>query len=857
MAKKNFTKRPRFQGAIQEGIDVERFRETGESVQVFTPASGRQPSGAGRRGGFTDRERQEEAQRQEERRQREAEARRLEAQRLAEQRRKEQIRIAQARKQEQIKLIRRRSIERRVRETRPSSTIETGVPPESKRLKGLEGIRAGTLERRRRLETKAKKKTITKKEKLIALGLEAGVPIQAGVLGFIQLPRSIVSLVKNPKNIKKVPSSIKESLAREGLETVRVLKISKTRGVARIGGQIFTFVAAGKGIKLTGKVTGRVADKINPRFKEVKDNTLEIKLKGKGEKSTLTLGGVKEGASPLSEQLKLAGTRSEIAVSTIADKIVGAIRRKKLVRKPIPDEDTFRPKTKALLERLDKGRISNKDFSKLNKLVLQDSGKSLLERSIFADPKGILRGSRLGKPQAEARLRDIIRADFTLKSQKPQVLVFADVSIQKLPKNLKDVARKLKANKPLNKDEATRLVRFQTEKSGKFKPIGDTKFQGGIEREITLPAGEIIQRVKKVATTRIAGLRVPIIQVKIFKPTGKLKKLIENAKKGILNPKQIRKLEKTLKKRTGFKQDISSLVSKKITPTSKRKIRKIKRISRARRRTLKRISRRRTPRRAKPILRKRRAGRVIARLSRRIKDKDKSPPRRKDPRVKRRKVRDKSRPRPKPSPRPSTTKRPKPRPRPRPKPKPRKPPTTPRPRPRPKPRPLRPKPRKGIPPTVRKTKRRIARRKKTKPSKSFDVLAKPIKTLRGKKARRLIKVNKVPLSRSKARDLRDHIVDTSLSRTARIKPTKGKPKPSRLKVPAGESKRIAKKFRKFRVVKGKRIPLKKGRVIERTKHILDTRQEKRKISLRRRIKQITIKPKKKKMSMKKSKRKKR
>ena len=120
-------------------------------------------------------------------------------------------------------------------------------------------------------------------------------------------------------------------------------------------------------------------------------------------------------------------------------------------------------------------------------------------------------------------------------------------------------------------------------------------------------------------------------------------------------------------------------------------------------------------------------------------------------------------------------------------------------------------------------------------------------TKKGKRPK-LIKINKVPLTKKRARDLRNYITDTSLSRTARIKPTSGKPASPKLKIPKGYARKTAFKFRKFKQIKGKRISLKKGRVIERGRHILDTSQEVRKIGLLRRIKQIT--PKKKTKSLK-------
>ncbi len=158
--------------------------------------------------------------------------------------------------------------------------------------------------------------------------------------------------------------------------------------------------------------------------------------------------------------------------------------------------------------------------------------------------------------------------------------------------------------------------------------------------------------------------------------------------------------------------------------------------------------------------------------------------------------------------------------------------------------PIRPRPkRRKKPIIVPRLKLRKKRLKIKKKIRGHNVFAKPIKTLRGKKAKRLIKVNKVPLTKRRAKDLRNYVVDTSLSRTAKIKPTTKKARSPKLSVPSGYAKRTRGKFRRHRIKKGKRIPLKKGKVIELSKNLLDTIQEKNKITLRRRIKQITKRPK--------------
>lgn len=136
-------------------------------------------------------------------------------------------------------------------------------------------------------------------------------------------------------------------------------------------------------------------------------------------------------------------------------------------------------------------------------------------------------------------------------------------------------------------------------------------------------------------------------------------------------------------------------------------------------------------------------------------------------------------------------------------------------------------------------------KRKVKPfrkNQAFNVKARPIKKRKSQKRPRLIRINKVKLNRQDAIRLRNEVLDTSLARTGSIKPTKGKPRKPVLRT---SLKNRSKKFRNFRIVKGKRIPLRRGKVIEKRGRLLDTPQERRKITLRRRIKQITPKKKKK------------
>ena len=472
-----------------------------------------------------------------------------------------------------------------------------------------------------------------------------------------------------------------------------------------------------------------------------------------------------------------------------------------------------------------KGPITTAQIDLLGKGIFKPK-ELKLKRFLFASPfdpktgKAQVRLSRLGiTKQKEAKLLDVLAGDVSFRGKVPksQIYVFPEEKI--FAKGKKGSLR----GKTIAK----------TEKGFVVPEISS-------ELEVVLGKGFGIKRGKTLATTIIEGKKVPIIEVKKFKipkETKKLVKSISSIEKKLkvkkINPKQKkilinkirtkrRILNRDLKKKTGFDYGLE-----------------LKKSSRIRRPTKRLKPRVRIPKR--PIIRSTKRKPVPGRPTRG------QPPRTPG--------------RPKPPKRPGP-KRPGPRrppdqilPRTRPprtpvrrarigvpgRPPPRRTPARPRPTIKP---PVRPLPR-------RKRKRKSMRRRPKKPQ-AYSVKARPLKKRKKGKRPKLVRVSKVPLSKKRAKDLRNYITDTSLSRTARINPTRGKPSTPKLKVPKGYSRKTSKKFRRYRVVKGKRVPLPKGKVIERSKHLLDTRQEKKKITLRRRIAQLSKPPKRKTIKRKRS-----
>lgn len=143
----------------------------------------------------------------------------------------------------------------------------------------------------------------------------------------------------------------------------------------------------------------------------------------------------------------------------------------------------------------------------------------------------------------------------------------------------------------------------------------------------------------------------------------------------------------------------------------------------------------------------------------------------------------------------------------------------------------------------RKKKRKKKKKKVVKLKQGYDVFSRPTRVGKGKR-RRIVKLNKVPLTKTKARDLGSFVADKSLARTFSIRKTKGTVRKPRLRVPSGHFSRTKKKFRAFKIVKGKRVSLKNKR-IEKRRNILDTRSEKRGLTLKRQLALLQKKSKKK------------
>lgn len=714
------------------------------------------------------------------------EAKRIEQQRLSEIKRIQQKKLSQIRRAKTLRQ-KRRIIKRRASEIR-RVTLEA-----AKIKKELKGLPGKVPEVKQKIIEKLEKKTPRQRtielikpspETKLLSAIVVGESLVENFIAFKELPKTAKAIVQNPALLKSVPQAIKQ----ETREFGRLTKVSPTSALARIGTEIVLLKGTAKGFKIAGQAANLASARLSTKFVgKAKVGTKLTVVTQAGKKVDLdVVGKIGSKGLPretLKKQIGRAG-KKVTGISAQADELVGFVKRKRIIRKPIMGEEKFSSATKKLLNKFDESRITKKELIKLDKAIQKESGKGILERSFFVDPEARIRPSRLGI-EREADISDILKGEATFKKQKPQILLFADAQVEKLPKNLKKVGKKIAKNKPLTKTESDAFLRFQLKKSGKFKPLG---FASG-EPEITLAPGEIIKRQKKVGVTIINGRKVPIVEAKAIKPSKKLNKLLTKFKRGTkLTREEKKQLNRLFKKETGTKLKVSSpKVSRKTVPVKRIGFSSLTRVA-------PRISR---P--SRPV----RISRIPKRPSRVSKPSRPSKPK-KPSKVS------------KPS-RPSRLKRPL---------KVSKPSKPSRPSKLGKPG----KPGKVARIKISKIKKK---KKKIKPVPVFNVF--------GKSRGKFVKLNVKPLTRDDALSRGAFAVDRTTAKTFKIVPAGKTKKPGALlKKERNYFNRQGFKLREFRIKKGRKFKL-RNKYIEKRKFGIDTRSEKQGLTIAKLLKQRKIK----------------
>lgn len=402
-----------------------------------------------------------------------------------------------------------------------------------------------------KLRTKELRGNATTKDKLKLAGASFAAGLLSNGLAVIELPKVLNEVRKNPSIVKKLPGAIRT----EGAKFGQLARQSPASATGRVVAELISF----KGISKAAKTTSELGTFLRAGGKVKPGQT--IKLGSGAEAIDLKVVGNIPGES-VAKQIGRAGGTSRVATSSQANKLVGLIKGGKIVRKPLGTtkagkkiEDVLSTAGKRRLVRFDKGNISPRDLVSLDREVKIKGGKGILERSFFADPAGRVRPSRLGvEKEKPLSLYESISEDITFRKSKPQVLVFKDAQIEKLPRSLQGIKNKLRAGKPLTNLESAKLVQFQLKRSGKFKPLGFVSK----ESEITLAPGELIRRKRVLGSINVRGRRVPIVKVEVYRPKANTKKLITKLRNKKITKKEIAQLNRRLKKETGLDYKLSS-----------------------------------------------------------------------------------------------------------------------------------------------------------------------------------------------------------------------------------------------------------------------------------------------------------
>ncbi len=389
-----------------------------------------------------------------------------------------------------------------------------------------------------------------------------------------------------------------------------------------------------------------------------------------------------------------------------------------------------------------------------------------------------------------------------LQARRKVIASFADPKRLKTGKYKKDLKDFKKISDAIFKEASKKAKSSFFFKKKKIKAIEKI-----FKRKIKIKA-----RVKKIKAKKV---KIKKKKLKVKKKIKRVKKRKKRVKKKIIKRKPIRKRKRVIRKKKLTKKQLRKVRLKSLKK-ARAKLKKIRKAKPKKRKKLKPSQKRvKKKKRLKPSQIKAKKKKKIRPSQRPPKKRKKFAPSQKPakkpkpPRVPRRPPFTPSQP---------PTKPPKP---------PKKPPGPPGP---PKP----PKKRKKILPVKLRVKKKKPKKKKLK--QGYRAIGRRFKTkkIKGKKRKKKLGIilNKKLLSKEDATDRLSHAIDNTVARSGRIERVRKTKKLGKItKKESGYFQKHRKKFRKFRIVKGKRVPI-KNRIIEKKgKPVIDTRGEKLGLSL--------------------------
>lgn len=330
-------------------------------------------------------------------------------------------------------------------------------------------------------------------------------------------------------------------------ELGEVLRTKPKYATGFVAGEIATAKGTGVIFEIAKAKGSTFLTRLDPRYSKIVGEDLAL---DSGKVIKVIDEGAREIAISIPEQARLAGKNVE-AVSGSRD-LFGFFEKNKRIDKPLPNEESLTPTTRAMLEDLRSGKLPEDKIPELNlRIKAEARNKGLLEKSFFADPFGRARIKRLGiEAEKRASFVDVLSGDFTTKANRPQIIYFPETKVQELPANLRI---KLIKGEPLTTSESNQLLKFQLEKSGQFKPVG---FITG-EPEVTLAPGEIIVKERTAAVTIINGKRVAVIEASIGQASNEVNNLLKQQFSGTINDAGQKKLASSLTSQTGLSYTLS------------------------------------------------------------------------------------------------------------------------------------------------------------------------------------------------------------------------------------------------------------------------------------------------------------
>lgn len=202
----------------------------------------------------------------------------------------------------------------------PVNTVEAVAPPKGLLNKGITALKNIPVK-----QTSIKDPALqTQLRGFKELGIGVGIGALSFVKGIVDLPKTLVTLVKNPSLIKELPASVIQS----GAEIGESLKLSPERTLARVGTELFLMNKGGEIIKrVSGPSKAKLLSKLDSAGVV---SRIELKIiRGKIPKIVLRIKSVEDSLKPVPTKKNIGNVAKDI--SKLIPKTVSKAQATKLI----------------------------------------------------------------------------------------------------------------------------------------------------------------------------------------------------------------------------------------------------------------------------------------------------------------------------------------------------------------------------------------------------------------------------------------------------------------------------------------------------------------------------------------------